>query len=409
MRYHADALSIGLFNDSYPPIMDGVAMMVRNTARYLVEDGIPTTVVTPEVPGRRPGPVPVVEYASLPFPGRAPYRLGTPWLDRTIRGRIESIPFDIVHAHCPFSSGKLALATARSRGIPIVATMHSRYLEDFRRAVRVEWLARRLLSRIVGFYESVDEVWVPNESTRSVLESYGYHGPIAVQRNGTEMARPDAATRDRLRIAGRKALDIGDDRTVGLYVGQQRFEKNVGLIIGALGRMQRHGTPTPLTVLVGEGPDIEAFRSQANKVGIEHTTRFTGLIEERSRMEEVFAASDFFVFPSTYDTDGIVVTEAAAFALPSIVVKDSGPGSRIDHGRNGLVCDATERSIADAMETLSRDAPFRAQLGRRAAIDLYRSATDATSETYARYQALVGRSHECRPDRAPIASTSIPD
>ena len=309
-------------------------MMVRNTAQYLIEAGMATAVVTPRAPGRCAGAVKMVEYASLAFPGHAPYRMGAAWFDRTIRRRIGSIPFDIVHAHCPFSSGTLALATARSRGVPIVATMHSRYLEDLRRAVRVEWVARWFLARIVAFYDSVDEVWVPNESTRSVLESYGYDGPITVQRNGTEIDRPDSVARDRLRAAGRMALGIPDTRTVALYVGQQRVEKNVGLIIGALGRMKRYGTPTPLT----------------------------GLIRERDRLKELYAASDFFVFPSTYDTDGIVVTEAAAFAI----------------------------------DTLSRDASFRAELGGRASVDLYRSAREATAEAYERYTDLVDRSRTRR-------------
>ena len=35
----SDKLSIGIFNDSFPPIMDGVAMVTLNYAQWLKERG----------------------------------------------------------------------------------------------------------------------------------------------------------------------------------------------------------------------------------------------------------------------------------------------------------------------------------------------------------------------------------
>lgn len=44
---------IGLFNDSFPPIMDGVAMVTYNYAYYLQRKGAEVCVVIPNTPGEK--------------------------------------------------------------------------------------------------------------------------------------------------------------------------------------------------------------------------------------------------------------------------------------------------------------------------------------------------------------------
>ena len=105
--------SIGLFNESFIPIMDGVSVTVQNYATWLNRKVAPTVVVTPEYPGYYyKEDFKVYSYFSVPLPLRPPYRLGMPFFDNKIQRNLSNISFGIIHSHSPFSAGTMALKTA---------------------------------------------------------------------------------------------------------------------------------------------------------------------------------------------------------------------------------------------------------------------------------------------------------
>lgn len=122
--------------------MDGVPLTVKNYARELYQQGYEVSVVTPNEPGLHAEAYPyaVYSYFSVPVPMRHPYRCGLPFFDFSYQRAIDSVPFDIVHAHNPFSSGKEAQRLSRHPGIPMVATFHSKYRDDFSRVIPVRRL-----------------------------------------------------------------------------------------------------------------------------------------------------------------------------------------------------------------------------------------------------------------------------
>ena len=111
--------TVGIFNDSFPPIMDGVSLTAQNYAYWLQKKNQPVCVIAPKSPDYVDNePYPVFRYTSIPIIGRKPYRLGFPNIDISFKSEIEHIPFGLVHAHCPFTSGLLALHLAREHKIP---------------------------------------------------------------------------------------------------------------------------------------------------------------------------------------------------------------------------------------------------------------------------------------------------
>lgn len=142
---------LGLFNDSFPPVMDGVTLTVTHYADWLLQAGLRPCVVTPDSPDKPEVPYPVLRYFSLPIASRHPYRYGYPRLDFSIRRRLRDTPFALVHAHSPFSAGRLALQTARRQGVPQVATFHSKFRTDLEHSLRffpslVNWVMKRLVN-----------------------------------------------------------------------------------------------------------------------------------------------------------------------------------------------------------------------------------------------------------------------
>ena len=178
---------IGLFNDSYPPIMDGVALTVQNYAHSLHKKNQQVCVVTPRAPKYTDEvKYPVYRYASIPIWGRKPYCFGIPQVDFSFLEKIKKIPFKLVHAHCPFSSAKVALNLRKKQNIPVVATFHSKFKADFDRAFRNQQITKWMLKEIIVFFESVDEVWIPQAAVEDTIREYGYKGKLVVMENGTE-------------------------------------------------------------------------------------------------------------------------------------------------------------------------------------------------------------------------------
>ena len=120
---------IGIFNDNFPPVLDGVAITAQNYAYWLKEMGRDVSVVTPYAPNMQEvmsaATYPIYRYVSVPIPFRPPYRYGLPFLDIPFMRQWKQMNFELVHAHCPFTTGRLARQITKQQQIPLVATFHS--------------------------------------------------------------------------------------------------------------------------------------------------------------------------------------------------------------------------------------------------------------------------------------------
>lgn len=84
-------------------------------------------------------------------------------------------------------------------------------------------------------------------------------------------------------------------------------------------------------------------------------------------LAQVFASADIFCFPSTTDTFGQVILEAAASGLPVVAAAAGGALELVAHRATGLLVPPDDpAAFADALAELVDDVPFRLALGRRA-------------------------------------------
>ena len=170
--------------------MDGVAVCMENYALWMQQKVGGVCVITPNVPEADYSryDFKVYDYVSVPVPKRAPYVTGIAEIDPTWLAKVATTRFKIVHAHCPFATGQAARRIARLQGIPLVATFHSKYRDDFAR-VLPKLAVDIAIDAIVDFYERADLVWVPQASTVEVLREYGYKGHVEVMDNGSDLVR----------------------------------------------------------------------------------------------------------------------------------------------------------------------------------------------------------------------------
>lgn len=381
---------IGQFNDSFPPAIDGVANVAINYCRFL--DGIygkcyMVTLNYPESSGEYPFEVKAFKSYAVPF--RNQYRWGIGVWDRAFWRDISKIPFDIVHAHCPFSTGMVARRIAKSRGIPLVATLHSKYRDDFKRVLKSDALVNRIvIKRIVKFLESADDVWTVNESMIDVLREYGYDGEVFVMNNASDIPVTDRNIDTKRRIYEKYNLDAG--APLFLYVGQHIPQKNIDLILNALSILNAWGFSFNM-LFVGDGPQRHKFMRKTKLHNIDKNARFTGIITDRSLLKEIYLASDAVLFPSLYDTSSLVIKEASSCFCPAVLIEGSTTAQGVVDGENGFLAKNNPEDYAAKIRQIIQSRGLAEKAGFGACKTLYISWQDVAKKVGERYLELIKR------------------
>lgn len=377
----------GLFNDSFPPVLDGVTIAVANYCRWLTASGKKVCVVTPWAPGGvdHDG-FELHRYFSVPIYNRHPYRYGYPLLDPLIWRRIRETPFRIVHAHSPFSSGKLAAYASRQHGVPLVTTFHSKYRTDLERSLpgpMVEYQMRKLLR----FYDSATEVWIPQCAVEATLREYGYRGRVRVVENGNDFADgiDDIAA---FKAESRRALGFRPDEMALLFVGQHILEKGIDVIVRSLALLR--DIPYRMN-FIGTGYALESTRELARRLGVDDRVEFHGLVSDRTTLRRYYAGSDLFLFPSFYDNAPLVVREAAAMQTPSILLEGSTAAEMIADGKNGFLTGRSPEAYARIIAALSVRREAVESAGRGARATLCRPWSDVVTEVMTLYDEIISR------------------
>lgn len=375
--------------------MDGVSLTVSNLARCLYQQGKEVAVITPEMPGLDEAQLPyqVLQYRSIPVPGRRPYRYGFPLFDLKFQKQFAAHSYEVFHAHCPFSSGDYALKMAKKMGVPLVATFHSKYRDDFERVIPNKTIVDYLVGKVVKFYESADEVWVPQASVGETLREYGYKGSFEVVDNGTEFAGTPYSPY--LQREAKNELYVNVDEPLLLFVGQHIWEKNVKLIIEALTMIR----DMPFHALfVGDGYARDEMQALAKRQGLtgrqdyrQDRLTFLGSVQSRELMKTIYAAADLFLFPSVYDNAPLVVREAASLHTPSLVTRGSNTAELIRDGFNGFLADKDVNAFANRLRYILERPITMTWAARGAANTLVRPWESIAEEVADRYQHLIDR------------------
>lgn len=371
---------IGLFNDSFPPIMDGVAVCTWNYAYWLNKKNTPAAVIAPNAPHSPDEPFPVYRFSSLPLLFRKPYRMGLPTFDIPFQLALNKLQFNLLHAHCPFTSGHLALKIAHERKIPLIATFHSKYRDDFERSFKSRKIADMIIKEVISFYEKADEVWIPQAAVEETIREYGFKGNVVVMENGNDFAHNQNI--ELIKVAARKYLEIEIDENILLFVGQHIWEKNTRLIINALAQIKNTDFKM---FFIGTGYAAEEMKDLVKLYGLTENVIFKGLITDRELLKKYYAAADLFIFPSIYDNAPLVIREAAAMHTPSILARNSTASEIINDNFNGFLTENDPISLSQRMTELLSDKSKVKLAGENASCTIARSWSSIIDEVNDRY------------------------
>jgi 1,2-diacylglycerol 3-alpha-glucosyltransferase len=382
-----ETLTYGQFSDAYPPIMDGVAMTVKNYAYWLNKIKHSSYVITPKFPGYSDmEEFPVLRYLSAPIPRREPYRMGFPELDYRINHSLKEIPLSLVHAHSPFSAGYLALRTARQNNIPMVATFHSKYRDDFERFTQQKAILNQIMKRIIAFFESADEVWIPQRHVEETIREYGFKGKLEVIENGIDINVEGDIIE--FRNTSRKMLGIPQHKKIFLYVGQLILEKNLKFLLESLRYIH---TEDFAIYFIGQGYARPVLEKLAEEYGLTSKVKFIGPVYNRDELKRFYAIANLFLFPSLYDNAPLVIREAAVLHTPALLLRGSTAAEVIQDEYNGFLTENDPLLYAQRINQIINNDELLLKAGDMASSTLDRPWKEIVEEVKDRYSHLIKR------------------
>jgi len=377
-------LSVCLLNDSFPPVIDGVANAVLNYAKIIHSRHGSAVVVVPRYPGEQDDyPYPVIRYPSVKTPKTAGYRVGVP-IPGIVRA-IRNYPVDIIHCHCPFVSAVISKSLRQAINVPVIFTYHTKFDVDIANSFDSTLVQAAAKKLIVSHVESCDEVWVVSHGAGENLKSLGYCGDYRIMDNGVDFPRGPADEGEI--VAAGKELGLDEDMPVFLYVGRMMWYKGIKIILDGLFKVKEAGVRFKM-VFVGGGEDFNEISGYAGILGMQKECIFTGTIRDREKLRAYYSRADMLLFPSTFDSAPIAVREAAACGLASVLVRDSSSAEPATDGKNAVLIDEDADSLAQAAISLAKNREYMKELGDRALSDLYVSWDTAVARAYERYQAI---------------------
>ena len=382
--------TICLLNDSFPPVIDGVANAVKNYADIIHQTGEDVVVVTPSHPESddRVFPYPVIRYPSLDFRKMTGgYTAGIPFSPAIAR-QLSERKVALLHAHCPIASTILGRELRRALNAPLVMTYHTKFDIEIGKMVKGKLLRTSSTKALVQNISACDEVWAVSSGAAENLRSMGYEGSCIVMPNGVDL--PLGKVSQARIAAATQGYDLPEGLPLFLFVGRIMWYKGLRIIADALAMQKARGRDFRM-VFIGSGADAQEVQAYIRRLGIEDKCIFTGAIRDRETLRAWYSRADLFLFPSTFDTNGLVVREAAASSLGAVLIAGSCAAEGITHGVNGLLIEENAQSLSACLTQVMQQPQQMAQIGANAARDLYLSWQDAVRAARERYQIVIDR------------------
>lgn len=250
---------------------------------------------------------------------------------------------------------------------PTVAMVHhvcqQQYDLEFRGLPRR--LGKFLEARLMPYaYRSLRFITVSETSKRDLVDLGIPPDHIAIVHNGTDHATEPPFDKYEEAITRGDLSFKSPDPTL-VYLGRLKRYKRIDVLLELLAPLLR-ARPSLRLVVLGDGDDRRRLESLCGSLGIADRVRFTGFVDEHTKME-LLASAWIAVTASDVEGWGISTMEAAAMGCPTVALSSSGITEAVVSEKTGFVCtDSTE--FIDRCARLVDDEGLRSAMARHAAL-----------------------------------------
>jgi len=296
-----------IITDNLPDQINGVVTTYKNIEAHAIRDGYHVDYIDP---GR---------FRYIDCPRYHEVKIAYP---RNLGAKIEEIRPDYIHIATEGPLGLWARAYLSLGDICHNTAYHTKFPEGLKKLFGIpEFITWRFVR---WFHKHSGKVLTTTDSMVQELQSHGFDGEVISWTRGVDRAIFHPGYRDRQ-----------DNVKVLLCVARVSKEKNLEDFF----ELQY---PNSRKIMVGDGPMLEKYQKQYPDV------EFVGF-KTGTELAEYYAMADVFVFPSQWETFGIVMIEAMACGTPVAAYPCQGPEDVIDEGVTGCMNADLKQAVKDAL------------------------------------------------------------
>lgn len=389
-------MRIGFFTDSYLPKIDGIVFSIESFRAELEAQGHEVYIFAPSPTLRHKEKSDhVIRFPAFKGLFFEDYPTSVFFPPQAIQ-KIKQYNLDIIHYHTPGQIGLLGAYFALRSKTPLVTTYHtdlyeyvSHYpnvlpgslalsllapfitqggLSDFRTAFsnikperNVEaWNKKIVMRGMTMLHNYCDRVIAPSRKIEKMLLQWGTKSGVRVLPTGVD---PIPTTPEKIEKFRKKHRIEKNDRII-ISVGRLGSEKNFDMLITAFNMIVLQN-PNAKLLLIGEHEYRAKLEARAADLDVADRVIFTGYIKHND-IGAAYAAAHLFAFPSTTDTQGLVLHEAAAAGLP-IVMVDHEITEVVQDKVNGLFARNGAKDLARKMNHILSNEKLRTEMSEKSA------------------------------------------
>ena len=273
---------IGLFTDTYPPEINGVATSTEMLRKTFERNGHKVYIVTTNPYSNK------MEYEDnvLRIPGILlkqlyNYRLAGIFHPKATK-IIKSWKLDVVHVQTEGGVGIYGRLLAPKINAALITTYHTMYVDYtyyFTKGI-LDQSVKSVVKKVSKILSNAcNEFTTPSEKTKDALRSYGVDRYINVIPNGIDLDKFERNEINEERIRKFKKENNLEDTFILLSLGRVAEEKSIDVLIDAYASfLAKKPSKKTKLFIVGDGPGKANLEKQVHDLKIQENVTFVGKV-----------------------------------------------------------------------------------------------------------------------------------
>jgi glycosyltransferase involved in cell wall biosynthesis len=296
-----------IITDNLPEQINGVVTTYTNIEACAVLDGYSVVYITPG------------DFRYFDCPKYNEVKIA---LTRQMGKKIKEIGADYYHIATEGPLGLSARKYFSKHRISYTTAYHTKFPEGLKKLFGVP--ERFTWGFVRWFHKKAAVVLTTTDTMVNELKAHGFKGTVIPWTRGVDRSIFNPSQRTGTVVNG----------PILVCVSRVSKEKN----LEAFFEMPYEG----VKFMVGDGPMLEEYKANYPDV------KFVGA-KRGQELAKYFAMADVFVFPSRWETFGLVMIEAMACGTPVAAYPCQGPLDVVDEGVTGCMRDDLAQSVTDAL------------------------------------------------------------
>jgi len=376
-------MNIVMFTDAYWPRVNGVTVSVDSFSHALVNAGHDVLIVCSSYPQDADNPITlqketeiekkpkILKVPSLPVFISSEDRISKFYKWNWVFKHVDLFKPDLIHVNTEMVIAEFGFLYARIHNLPAVYTFHTMWEDyapgyfDFLPVNVVKYFVRRILINVLN---RSYRVIVPTPQIEKEVHKYKsdiitHLLPTGIDIKLFEHSKEES---DVFRKRIEELFPQLQNKRILLFAGRVGKEKNIGLLLDILPKILEK-YPDVILLIAGSGPDLEYYKEEARKKGIEESCLFPGYFS-RNDLALVYTISEVFVFPSLTDTQGLVTLESMISGTPVVAIGVLGTLSVMGGNNGGFMVKNDAGEFTARVLDLLGDRELRMKKGQEAKI-----------------------------------------